>query len=114
AARFESTIRFTKDHEWIRTEDGKTGTIGITEFAAKALGDVTFVEFPEVGQEFSQGDQLGAVESVKAATDIYSPLTGTILSINEDLAKKPSLINKGPLGKGWLCTMEIGEGGEVE
>lgn len=87
--------------------------MGITDYAAKALGDVVYVEVPEVDQEVSQGDQIGAVESVKAASDIYAPVGGKIIEVNSTLTDKPALINKSPEEDGWLCKIELSSEDEV-
>ena len=91
-----------------------TGTIGISEYAAKALGDVVFVELPTVDLEVSQGDSIGAVESVKSASDIMTPVSGRILEANNVLEEKPGTINKSPEGDGWLAKIEVSDAGEVE
>lgn len=88
------------------------GTIGITTYAASALGDVVFIELPEIGQEVSAGDTIGAVESVKSASDILTPLSGTVIAANEALEGKPSIINKAPEGEGWIAMIEVKSGGE--
>ncbi|KAI4098470.1 MAG: hypothetical protein L6R37_006488 [Teloschistes peruensis] len=117
---FQSSTRrnekkFTKDHEWIEFNDEKTqGTIGITQFAASALGDVVYVELPTIDLSVSAGDSIGAVESVKSASDIMTPVTGKIVATNETLESKPSLINQGPEGEGWIARIEVGEEGKVE
>ncbi|OCF35013.1 glycine cleavage system H protein [Kwoniella heveanensis BCC8398] len=114
AVRFAST-RYTTDHEWV-TFDGNTnvGTVGITEYAQKALGDVVFVELPGQGSEVAQGDSIGAVESVKAASDIYAPVSGIVDEINEALADQPSLLNKAPESDGWLCKVKLSDPAEFE
>jgi glycine cleavage system H protein len=96
--------RYTKEHEWIRL-DGATATVGITEHAAHELGDITFVELPAVGAAFSAGDVLLVIESVKAAADVYMPVTGTVAAVNETLEDKPELINESPEQDGWLCQL---------
>lgn len=93
---------FTEEHEWVEIVDGEA-VIGITEHAADELGDITYVELPEDGDELIVGDPLGVVESVKAASDIYSPLGGTVVAINEVLENTPELINESPEDKGWIC-----------
>ncbi|KAL8629049.1 hypothetical protein Q9189_005252 [Teloschistes chrysophthalmus] len=117
---FQSSTRrnekkFTKDHEWIEFNNDKTqGTIGITQFAASALGDVVYVELPTIDLSVSAGDSIGAVESVKSASDIMTPITGKIVATNETLESKPSLINQGPEGEGWIARIEVGEEGKGE
>jgi glycine cleavage system H protein len=108
--------RYTKDHEWIElSEDKKTGTIGISEYAAHALGDVVYVELPTVPMDVAAGDSIGAVESVKSASDINSPISCKITAVNELLEEKPGTINKGPEDEssagGWVARVEVGEAG---
>ena len=93
---------YTKEHEWLNI-DGKNATVGITAHAADELGDITFVELPETGSEFSLGDVFSVVESVKAASDIYSPVSGTVSEVNEELEDSPELVNEDAEGKGWIC-----------
>lgn len=97
---------YTKEHEWIRI-DNDIATVGITEYAQSALGDITFVELPEVGLEVEQFEQFASLESVKAASDIYCPMSGKIIEINNALEEKPDLINKSCYDKGWLVQIEI-------
>jgi len=94
-------LRFTKDHEWVRLE-GDTATIGITDHAQNALGDVVFVDLPEAGREVTEGEACAVVESVKAASDVYAPVAGRIVAINTALADDPALINSAPTGEGWF------------
>ncbi len=96
-----SETRFTKDHEWVRLEDG-VAVIGITDHAQEALGDVVFVELPEPGREVTEGEACAVVESVKAASDVYSPLAGRVTENNAALVDEPGLINQDPAGKGWF------------
>ncbi|KAL1409039.1 glycine cleavage system H-protein subunit [Vanrija albida] len=110
--RFVST-RFSKDHEWVTYDEAtKVGTVGITDYAQKALGDVVFVELPAEGTEVEEGESIGAVESVKAASDIYAPVSGVVTAINEALGDQPSLLNKSPEKDGWLAKIEIKDEGE--
>jgi len=99
-------LKYSKDHEWVKIEDNK-GIIGITEHAQKALGDVVFVELPEVEDEFEQGESFGVVESVKAVSDCYAPMSGVITAINEKLLDTPELINQDPYGEGWMLVIEF-------
>jgi glycine cleavage system H protein len=101
------TTKFTADHEWINIEDHEAAVVGITLHAQDALGDVVFVELPEVGQTFSKGDVAGVVESVKAAADVYCPVSGEIVEINEALKNDPSLANSDPMGKGWFFKIKV-------
>jgi len=98
--------RYTKTHEWIKVENG-IGTIGITAHAAELLGDIVFVEAPDIGTEFVTGDSFGAVESVKAASDVYVPVSGTTVEVNEELENHPDLVNKSPWEKGWMTKIKI-------
>lgn len=97
-----SELKYTREHEWVRVDDDSTVTVGITDHAQAELGDLVFVEVPEVGARFEAGDAAAVVESVKAASDIYSPLTGEVVEANEDLADSPELINSDPYGEGWI------------
>ncbi|KAF1749217.1 hypothetical protein GCK72_025684 [Caenorhabditis remanei] len=107
AVRFASSGRYyTKKHEWI-TVDKSVGTVGITDFATEQLGDVVFIELPEAGAEIEKGESTGAVESVKAASDIYAPVSGKVLEKNTKLENEPGIINKSPLEKGWLYKVEL-------
>ena len=96
-----SDLRYTKTHEWVKKTDGKI-RVGITEYAQKELSDVVFVELPKIGQDVLQGRAASVVESVKAASDIYSPITGKVIAINNELDLDPSIVNKDPYGKGWF------------
>ena len=106
------TTKFTEDHEWI-TVDGDIATVGITVHAQDALGDVVFVDLPEVGKTIAQKDIAGVVESVKAAADVYMPVSGEIVEVNEDLRNDPSLANSDPLGAGWFFKVKLSNAGEV-
>jgi glycine cleavage system H protein len=107
------TTKFTKDHEYIRV-DGTTGTVGITSFAQEQLGDIVFVELPTVGKKVKQGDEVAVVESVKAASEIYSPVSGTVLAINEALNDDPGLVNQDPAGSGWMFTIAVDTPAELD
>lgn len=107
------TTKFTKDHEYIRLE-GDTGTVGITSYAQEQLGDIVFVELPAVGHKFKQGDEAAVVESVKAASEIYAPVSGTVLAVNEALNGDPGLINQDPDGGGWMFTIRLDAPEELE
>lgn len=97
-----SELKYTREHEWVRADDDSTITVGITDHAQAELGDLVFVEAPEVGAGFEAGDAAAVVESVKAASDIYSPLTGEVIEANEALGDSPELINSDPYGDGWI------------
>ena len=98
--------RYTKSHEWL-TVDGKTATVGITDFAQSQLGDVVFMELPAPGRKLDVGETFGVVESVKAASDLYSPVAGRIAAVNEKLASHPELVNTDPYGDGWILKVEL-------
>ena len=100
--------KYTQEHEWVLIEDG-VGTIGVTDFAAGELGDVVFVELPEVGSEFSQGDTVGTIESVKAVADLYLPVSGEIVAINDTVVDSPELVNSDPFEDGWLLKVKLSE-----
>lgn len=106
------SIKYTEDHEWIQVE-GDIATVGITEHAQDALGDVVFVELPEVGKTYAQKDVAGVVESVKAAADVYMPVSGEIVEINQALADEPSLANSDPMGAGWFFKVKLAKADEV-
>ena len=104
--------RYTKDHEWIIVS-GNRGRVGITDYAQKQLGDVVYVETPDVGRTVSQGQAAGTIESVKAVSEIYSPATGKVVDVNAALASKPETVNSDPHGAGWLFDVELSQPGEV-
>ncbi|KAJ3568077.1 hypothetical protein NP233_g5953 [Leucocoprinus birnbaumii] len=109
------TKRYTEEHETIIFDDEtKVGTVTLTDYAQKTLGDVVFVELPTPGSQLAQGDHIGAVESVKAASEIYSPVSGTVKEVNTALAEQPGLLNKSPEQDGWLCKIELSDPSEVE
>lgn len=101
-SKIPSELKYTSTHEWVRLEDDGMVTVGITEHAQDLLGDLVFVELPEVGVDINAEDEIGVVESVKAASDIYSPLNGEIIAVNDALAGNPEMINKDPYGEGWI------------
>ena len=105
--------KYTEDHEWIET-DGDIATVGITDYAQKALGDVVFVELPEVGASFAAGDEVAVVESVKAASEVYAPLDGEITEVNEGLEGEPGLVNTAPTGEGWFFKMKLANTGDLD
>ena len=105
-------LRYSKEHEWARAENAST-TIGITDFAQQELGDVVFVELPAVGALLSKGQTLGVVESVKAVSDIYAPVSGTVSEINEKLQTEPELVNQDPYGAGWLIKIGVANPAEL-
>ena len=107
------TVKYSKEHEWINTADTAAAVVGITVHAQDALGDVVFVDLPEVGATFNQGDVAGVVESVKAAADVYMPVTGEIVEVNEALRADPALANTDPLGAGWFFKVKLADAGQL-
>ena len=105
--------KFAASHEYIKL-DGDVGTVGITEHAAKALGDVVFVDLPSIGAKYSAGDSFGSVESVKAASDVYAPVSGEVVAINESLTENPGTVNDSPLEKGWFIKIKVGGEGKAQ
>ena len=108
-----STTRYTKEHEWIRVE-GDTGTCGITEFAQEQLGDVVYVELPEVGRTVTQNEEVAVVESVKAASEIYAPVGGEIVAANDALAEEPAKVNEDATGAGWFFKIKLADPAELD
>lgn len=104
-------LLYTKDHEWINV-DGNDAIIGVSDYAQESLGDITFVELPNVGDEIEQFGELASVESVKAASDIYSPMSGKITAVNDDLSEEPGLINKSPHESGWIAKIKLSDSEE--
>jgi glycine cleavage system H protein len=102
-----STLKYTEDHEWLRLEGDNVVTIGITDHAQNALGDIVFVQLPEVGASFGAGDEAAVIESVKAAGDLKMPLAGTVVEINETLNDAPATVNEDPLGAGWFIRVRV-------
>jgi glycine cleavage system H protein len=107
------TVKYTQEHEWIRLE-GDAAVVGITVHAQDALGDVVFVELPEVGRRYAKGEVAGVVESVKAAADVYMPVTGEVTEVNESLRADPALANSDPLGQGWFFKVKLADVSETE
>lgn len=104
--RFPENLKYTKEHEWAKI-DGKVVTVGITDHAQKALGDVVYVELPKVGRELKVGETFGVVESIKAVSDLYSPLAGKVVEVNQSLVDDPAQINQDPHGSSWMIKLEI-------
>jgi glycine cleavage system H protein len=102
-------LQYTDDHEWLRREDDGTVTVGITDHAQSALGDLVYVELPEVDQEVDSGGDMAVVESVKAASDVYAPISGTVVAVNEALSDDPEIINSDPYGDGWIVKLQPGD-----
>jgi glycine cleavage system H protein len=104
-------LRYTSEHEWLRKEEDGTVTVGITDHAQGALGDLVYVELPEVGQEVDSGGEMAVVESVKAASDVYAPISGEVVAVNEDLNDDPEKINADPYGDGWIVRLQPSDDG---
>lgn len=107
------SLRYSKEHEWVAV-DGADGTVGISDHAQQELGDIVFVELPEVGREIRAGEVVGTIESVKAVSELYSPVSGTVSAINEDLDGKPETLNSDPYGGGWIFKVTLSDASEVE
>jgi len=106
-------LRYTKDHEWVRLEDGKA-RVGITDHAQKSLGDIVYVELPPLGRSVKKGERAATVESVKAVGEVFAPLSGKVVEVNPAVTASPDLINKDPYGQGWLFVLEIADSQEIE
>ncbi|SEG77809.1 glycine cleavage system protein GcvH [Marinobacterium lutimaris] len=109
-----SELKYVASHEWIREEGDGVVTIGVTDHAQELLGDVVFVELPDLDAELASGDETGVVESVKAASDVYAPLSGTVIAINEDLEESPELVNSDPYGDGWFFKIKLSDPEELD
>lgn len=107
-------IFYTKEHEWIRIEKNNIAIIGITDYAQKQLGDIIFIELPKIGKEFLKGDEIAVVESVKAASEVYSGISGKIVDVNDKLLSKPQIVNENPENQGWFVKVEINNINEVK
>lgn len=105
---YPEDLRYTRDHEWIRI-DGNRGTVGITRYAQEQMGDVVFVELPEVGRELKAGEAFGVVESVKSVSDLYAPVSGRVAEVNPRLRDAPELVNQAPYGDGWMVVIELAD-----
>jgi glycine cleavage system H protein len=110
---YPDDLSYSKEHEWVR-QDGSRATIGITSFAADELGDIVFVELPEVGATLSQFASFGVVESVKAVSDLYAPVSGEVVEVNEALRDSPELLNADPFGEGWIAKVELADRSELD
>jgi glycine cleavage system H protein len=111
-SEYPENLYYSRDHEWIRIE-GDTGTLGITNFAARELGEIVYVELPTEGQQFEKGEPFGSVESVKAVSEIFMPVSGVIEKVNETLESSPELVNDDPYGGGWMVTIKLAKSSEV-
>ncbi len=109
-----SELKFSKEHEWIKIDSEGVATVGITDHAQELLGDMVYVELPEVSNHVAIGDETGVVESVKAASDIYAPLSGEIVEVNEALADEPELVNSDPYNEGWLYKMSVADEADLD
>jgi glycine cleavage system H protein len=107
------TLRFSKEHEWVAVEGG-TATIGISDHAQSELGDIVFVELPEVGREVAAGEVIGTIESVKAVSELYSPVSGAVIAVNDALDQAPDAVNREPYGDGWILKVELSDPGEID
>jgi glycine cleavage system H protein len=108
-----STVKFTEEHEWIKVE-GDTGTVGITPYAQEQLGDVVYVELPAVGKQVEKGKEMAVVESVKAASEVYAPVSGGIVAVNDKLTGEPATVNADPLGRGWFVKIRLSRPAELD
>ena len=106
-------LRYSKEHEWVATEE-EVATIGITDYAQEQLGEIVYVELPAVGDKISKDDAFGVVESVKAVSDIYAPVSGTVVEVNQELPESPEMINEDPYGDGWLVKVKVSDGVELD
>ena len=109
-----NTLRYAKSHEWVQDNGDGTATVGISSHAQESLGDIVFVELPDTGAELEAGEEFGVVESVKAASDVYSPISGEVLEVNEALEDSPELINSDPYGEGWIMKLSLPNASELE
>ena len=112
-ANIPEDLHYSKDHEWVRVE-GDTATIGITDYAQNSLGDVVYVELPKAGESFSANESFGSVESVKAVSEIFTPISGEVLEVNESLQDEPEKVNNDPYGEGWMVRTRMSDAGEVD
>ncbi len=110
---YPKNLKYTQTHEWVKV-DKDIATVGITDFATKKLTDLVYVELPSIGTEVARGSSFGVVESVKAVSDLYSPISGTIVKVNEKLSKEPEIISRDPYGKGWMIKVEIEDQTELD
>lgn len=106
-------LRYTEDHEWVKLTDGEA-QYGITDYAQEELGDIVYIELPEVGEDVEKGDMIGVIESVKTVSDLYAPMTGTITKVNDELEESPETINDDPYGDGWIVKIEYEDKSEYE
>lgn len=107
-------LKFAKSHEWVRVEDDSTVTVGISDYAQNSLGDITFVELPAVGDTLQKGDSFGVVESVKAASDLYAPVAGEVIAVNEELDSAPEKVNQSSYEEGWLIKLSVSDPSQLD
>ncbi len=107
-------LKFSDQHEWIRLESGSGATVGITSYAQERLGDIVFVELPPVGKKVAKGGEAAVVESVKAASEVYAPVDGKVVAVNEKLAHEPALVNSSPMAEGWLFRLELADKSQLD
>ncbi len=112
-ANVPENLHYSKDHEWVRVE-GDQAVIGITDYAQNSLGDVVYVELPQIGDEFAANESFGSVESVKAVSEVFTPIAGKVVKINESLADEPEKVNSDPYGAGWMVSLKMANAGEVD
>jgi len=110
---FPAGLKYSKEHEWVAAEES-SATIGITDYAQDQLGEIVYVELPAVGDKISKDDPFGVVESVKAVSDVYAPISGTVVEVNKELPESPEMINEDPYGDGWLIKIEVGDSAELD
>ncbi len=107
-------LRYTEDHEWVRIEDDGIAVVGITDYAQEQLGEIVFVELPEVGDEIERGAEAAVIESVKAASELFAPVSGTVAAVNDALNDEPALVNEDPAGEGWFLRIDTGGDGSLD
>jgi glycine cleavage system H protein len=107
-------LKYSKEHEWVRPEQGGEAVVGITDYAQEQLGDVVYVLLPSEGEQLEQGKKLGEVESVKSVSDIFSPVSGEVIAVNEALSDQPELVNEDPYGKGWIARLRLSNPGQLD
>ena len=112
-ANVPEDLHYSKDHEWVRVE-GNIGVVGITDYAQNSLGDVVYVELPKAGEEFSANESFGSVESVKAVSEVFAPISGAVVEVNETLSDEPEKVNEDPYGQGWMIRVKMSSPGEVD
>jgi glycine cleavage system H protein len=110
---FPDNLKYTKEHEWLRVEND-TAIVGVTDYAQSELGDIVYIEFPEVGKAFSHNDSIGTIEAVKTVADLYAPVSGEVLEVNTELVDNPELVNQDPYEKGWMLKIKISNPSEVD